>query len=427
VTQHGPDREPGRAPQVYLIADDLTGAADSAVTFAKYGARVAVSWPPSDGLPTEALEDLDVVAVTTESRHIPRPEAVRRVTAAAQSVGASGSPGWVYKKVDSTLRGHPGAELSALMAALASKGPGFSRALVAPALPSQRRVTRNGVHFVDGVPLAETVFGSEVGSSSVADLFAVEEVGLLSLMVLRRGMAVADSEVSSSTVVVADAETDADLAAVVDLARAAGTRLLCGSAGLADALAASLSEVWYPTESGISTLGTVDAGVLVIAGSRHPRTLRQIDTLAGAGVQIVCPDAVWFEAGATDCGDVVDALVTALDDGGIAVVTTAGLPLLSVSGMQMASRLAETAGMLLDRRPLGGLILTGGDTAIAVCRELRATALRLAGEVERGVPWGGLVGGRWDGLPVVTKAGGFGDTDTLMRTVRFIEGLEGAV
>lgn len=117
--------------------------------------------------------------------------------------------------------------------------------------------------------------------------------------------------------------------------------------------------------------------------------------------------------------DVVAELAAALN-GGAAVLTTAGLPSLPVPGMQLVSRLAEAVAALLEVRGLAGLVLTGGDAAIAVGRALGATALRLRGEVERGVPWGYLVGGGWEGLPVVTKAGGFGNADTLVSAVRFL-------
>jgi uncharacterized protein YgbK (DUF1537 family) len=59
--------------------------------------------------------------------------------------------------------------------------------------------------------------------------------------------------------------------------------------------------------------------------------------------------------------------------------------------------------------------VTGGETAIAVLAALRARGLSLAGEVAPGVALGTIVGRPFDGLAVVTKAGGFGDPDTLVR------------
>ena len=446
-----------RMPRVILVADDLTGAADSGVTFAKYGARVVVCWT-ADGLEA-AVPEADVVAYSTESRYCSAAEAVRRVSeimASFPSIERSRGPVWIYKKIDSTLRGHPGPELAAVIAALAghrragdgtrsaqgdrrsagaSRSPGeaFSRALVAPALPAQGRVTRGGVHYVHDVPLAETVFGSEVGTSDVGALialaFASGTVRYLSLATLRqRNEAVAPMLTGpflSPRVVVADAETEADLGALVELALATGTRLLCGSAGLAEALAERLAGmgVWSPVAAARPQPAPQGQhsgkGVLVVAVSRNPQTLRQIQALAAAGVPVVRPAVPWFEDTAMGPDDVAADIAAALN-GGATVLTTAGLPPLPVPGVQLVTRLAEAVTALLGARDLAGLVLTGGDAAIAVGRALGATAMHLRGEIERGVPWGQLIGGGWDGLPVVTKAGGFGNEQTLLSAVEFL-------
>ena len=69
----------------------------------------------------------------------------------------------------------------------------------------------------------------------------------------------------------------------------------------------------------------------------------------------------------------------------------------------------------MDAARPGTLLLTGGETAVAVCRALETASLRLDGEVEPGLARGALLDGPFAGLAVVTKAGGFGDPDTLVR------------
>ncbi|MGH7267274.1 MAG: nucleotide-binding domain containing protein, partial [Candidatus Rokuibacteriota bacterium] len=61
------------------------------------------------------------------------------------------------------------------------------------------------------------------------------------------------------------------------------------------------------------------------------------------------------------------------------------------------------------------LLLTGGETAASVCRALGATGLALRGELEPGLAVAALADGPFAGLVVVTKAGGFGDAETLAR------------
>jgi len=78
--------------------------------------------------------------------------------------------------------------------------------------------------------------------------------------------------------------------------------------------------------------------------------------------------------------------------------------------MGEAEALAETVAGMKER--IGGLVLTGGETARAVLSRLGVRALRVMGEVETGVP---ILAAEGSGLLVVTKAGDFGDRDTLIR------------
>jgi len=88
-----------------IIADDLTGAADCAVAFAKRGLDAAVLWGHGED------SGASVLSVDADSRHLPAAEAAaRQLTAQA----AHWRPGVrLYKKIDSTLRGQPAAELAA--------------------------------------------------------------------------------------------------------------------------------------------------------------------------------------------------------------------------------------------------------------------------------------------------------------------------
>jgi len=66
------------------------------------------------------------------------------------------------------------------------------------------------------------------------------------------------------------------------------------------------------------------------------------------------------------------------------------------------------------------LVLTGGDTAVSVCRKLGSWGIFLREEVLPGIPAGELMGGRFEGINVITKAGAFGQEDTLVRLIRYL-------
>jgi uncharacterized protein YgbK (DUF1537 family) len=111
--------------RVAIIADDLTGAADTGVQLARAGYRTAVAFR---GAPVPPAEGLDAVALDTDSRAMPAGFAAKRVMETARTVRDAPI---VYKKLDSTLRGPIAAELAAALAA-----SGRERAVVAPAFPS---------------------------------------------------------------------------------------------------------------------------------------------------------------------------------------------------------------------------------------------------------------------------------------------------
>ena len=84
----------------------------------------------------------------------------------------------------------------------------------------------------------------------------------------------------------------------------------------------------------------------------------------------------------------------------------------------VARALGEAARSILLEGSVAGVILCGGDTAAAVCRHLGVWGIRIDGESEAYVPRGRLLGGECHGLPVVTKAGGFGDPHSVVRAIR---------
>jgi len=105
------------------------------------------------------------------------------------------------------------------------------------------------------------------------------------------------------------------------------------------------------------------------------------------------------------------------------VVLTASLaPLVAGRGGAVASLLGGVVAEVVGRAALGGLFITGGDIAVATCRALGVQALAIAHEVQAGVPGGRLVGGRADGLRVVTKAGGFGDERAILDALDYLHG-----
>jgi uncharacterized protein YgbK (DUF1537 family) len=397
-----------------VIADDLTGALDTGAQFAGQGLRTLVGWGGA------LEEEADVWVLDTESRDLPPAEARRLVS--EQVERALPHVRRLYKKVDSTLRGNPGAELAAVLEA-----SGGGRALLAPAFPAQGRTTLRGRQLVHGVPLDQTPYAAPgTGHSSIAALLHAQ-AGLATssvyLEVVRQGVESLASclQASGDPVLVVDAVEDADLATVAQAATAAGLdRLLAGSAGLAAHLARSggLSLPGGLLRQPLPLQGATHGPILFVAGTRHPclpRQLARLEALAAVTVvrQVLGGLLARGEAVVSERGQALAAALAAGD----AVVTTEGEPEVAGGGQLIAALLARIASHALAQVRPGALVLTGGDVAMATCRALEARAIRVEGQLEPGIPVGRLAGGPANGLCLVTKAGGFGDDDVLWRVM----------
>jgi len=383
-----------------VIADDLTGAADTGVQLVRAGYRTAVAFR---GVAMPPAKNLDAVALDTDSRAMPDGFAAKRVVEAGRAVRDARI---VYKKLDSTLRGPIAAELVAALEAT-----GRDRAVVAPAFPSAGRTTVDGVQLVHGVPVHETEAKNDprtpVREGHLPTLLAVAFPSILSLGIkdladpttVRRAL-------EDARCVVADATHDEDLESLVRAIPDPSEVLWAGSAGLALAL----GNVHPGPHAGETVAAPAPARrVLVVVGSLSGVSRGQLRTLAE---EYGCETVPVGRFGIDE--EALGAARAALSGSACAAVQSTEDRDTSGAG-SFVEALAEVVAGLSGEGLFDALVLTGGDTAVGVARRLGAAGIRLEGELEPGVPLGILIGPR--PYRVVTKAGGFGEPDTLLRAV----------
>jgi len=342
-----------------LLADDLTGALDTAAEFVRHTGPVSVYWSGAvpSLLPASA-------AVDSGTRELDLEEASRIANGLAQSlIGADIS----YKKIDSLLRGHTMAELAACLT-----NGSFPVCVVAPAFPYQGRVTRGGVQF-------RRIADQEW--APVADTFA---------LLADAGLRAAKGDLSQPLqegITVFDAETDDELQQIATIGRKVGNSVLwCGSAGLAQALAAP------PASPNIE----FKRPVLGLFGSDQAVTASQLEACGSSHVKL--PDGAARSAA---------NLARRLAQTGVALASL-DLPA-GLSRAEAARRIGQELARLAEQMPPPGtLIVAGGETLRGLCIALGATALEAVGQIEPGLPRSVLRGGRWDGVDVVSKSGAFG-------------------
>jgi len=405
------------APQLVILADDLTGAADTGGSFA--GAGLVTAVPLGDA----ATPAVDVLSLSSESRDIDDQEVPNRVQATLKQAISDGHPDRWYKKIDSALRGYPGLEI-----ALTIESQGFTSAIIAPALPSEGRVTIEGRIYVHGLLLHTTTLGKGLSSSFVIEQLRRHtdaKIVWIGLDSVRRGAASLLETITATgqALIVIDAISDQELLTIAEAATHLPNVLLAGSAGFAAALMQVLPlQSQAPKPPPPSVTGQP---VLTIAGSRHESTVRQINHAAHAGMTVIRPEQIDHSWTPGEIASLRENATLSLADGNDTILTLTGCPRSIVPGCQLAAQLAEVAAEPCLQGLVGGLVLTGGDVAAAVCGRLGADFLWLRGEVLPAIPWATLGTGPLENMPIVTKAGSFGAASAFTDSVSFLRTLAG--
>lgn len=349
-----------------LVADDLTGALDTAAEFVPVVGPVTVAWhghaPAHAGSAALDLGTREADAATAEA-----------AMARALPFLRAGQP--AFKKIDSLIRGQTLPELAACM-----RHGGWAQGVLAPAFPFQGRTTRGAQQWM-ATPAGPVAVGPDL----------VAALGALGIAARRD-----DRGALQPGVTVCDAETDADLAALVARVGAGAPVLWCGTGGLAHALA----------QGRTGPAPALPGPALGLFGSDQAVTAEQ---LARCGPH-------WHRL--PDGGAASAALLAArLGRHGVALATHTLPP--GTGRDAAAARIGRVFAELVGRldRP-GTLIVAGGETLRGLCIALGAGRLEVRGRVLPGVPVSVLRGGAWDGVTVVSKSGAFGHPALLRDLLR---------
>jgi uncharacterized protein YgbK (DUF1537 family) len=213
--------------------------------------------------------------------------------------------------------------------------------------------------------------------------------------------------------VVCDAQTEDDLLTIAAATLTVPEKpLWVGSAGLMRALVrAGEHKTVSPSAS---ARGEGEKSILIVVGSASGASHMQFNTLAQAAdvsCLVIPPSALRPSADPGQMGADIQALDDALASGTDAAVMIGNEEINFQEGPQLAAALAELIAPRLSQ--VGGLMVTGGETARAILVRAGISGLRMQGEIEPGVPVGLSIGEI--AIPVITKAGAFGDRTTPMR------------
>ncbi len=397
-------------PPLAIVADDLTGLQAIAGEFVKLGFRVRTFLSVQDVLLGDGL---DVIGVDTHSRHLPRAQAVAVVREAVRRLRHQGIT-YFYKQCDSGLQGWPAAEIEAM-----AEAAGVQGVVYAPACPGLGRVTVQGRQVgPDGLDVDIGALWATQAACAPRHCAADDWPGHLAAGA--RGVWTVDAQTERELVALAAHAWAAD-----DSARPARW-LLAGSVGLADALASLWRTRWPSAGS---------RGVLVVAGSQQAQTRRQIEALrAQTDARIVPITAAADEDG--DGATTASVLRDALASGRHAVLVPSAAEAAHGDGAYpyvgdperrvLESKLLQVLQRLVGGPPqewpgMAGVLVAGGATSELVIRQvLLARSLLPEAWLAPGVAAALAELPHGVRLPVVTKAGTWGDTDVARRAIQWI-------
>jgi len=333
---------------LYLIADDLTGALDSACAFATRAKPVSVRLADKPCPPTAHL------AISTETRDRQENEATRITTDLflrhAGVFHECERPVIWFKKIDSVLRGHPFAETKAIFAA-----GGFDHCVFAPAYPQMGRITKGGQQY------RLSLKGKQPVGSNFAEIWP--KIGMMPILI----------DADNQDILQQRVLTLSD--------QLKGKILWVGTGGLAHALNQK------------SELMDFSPVIGMIVGTNHPVSVAQTQNAIKAGALMIKDTASAYQYAASTPWIFSPALQENEADR-VRQSLLHHIPFLKIAQPQQSS-----------------LIVTGGETLSLVLQVIGANYLECVGEACPGVPVCLVQGGQWHGLTLLTKSGGFGAPD----------------
>ena len=419
-----------------VIADDLTGANDTALQFAKRNIKSSVE---INFMQMEDIEDKEVVVVDTDSRDLDEYLSYKRVKDICEKISRYNIK-CVYKKIDSTLRGNLGAEIKAVDDVFKP-----DIVIIAPAYPANQRITIGGYHLLEGKPIELTEIANApktpVKKSYLPAILQEQvnkNIAVIDFKIIRQGANFINKKISKfidqgRRWIVCDIIEEENFITLMDAVKEYKNILWVGSAGLAEYLP------YYYRWSGekVLSMDKRKGAILVCAGSVSHITQNQVQTLLNQeNIHLVKINMVRLledkNRKKKKKSRIINQLIkeqenillaTAQSDDEVEQAVEIGKKY-NLSRKEISEKIATIMAELIksiEVNSLSGMILTGGDMAVHICRAIGVNSIKIISEIDSGVPLGYIESDNLEKLFIVTKAGAFGKPDVFIKSIRAIE------
>lgn len=426
---------------VAIIADDLTGANDSALQFYLQGANTQILLSGSAEI--ENCSATQTWAVSTETRNVSAEEAFEKVKTTARMLIDKINPDYFFKKIDSTIRGNIAVETLTVLNELE-----WDAAVVVPAYPDEQRITVGGYHLLRSMPIERTEISHDpkapICESHLPTLLAgqlLDEyrhlVGHVELKTIMKGagpilVKINELIAEGRRLIVMDAVSNTDIEQISLAIKKIDKQILpTGTA----AFAKSLAKLWFGMTDETEVVQQKIIPPLpkcIISGSATQLCAAQIAELkASSCFENFSEYSLKFEDICNSVSDeLVNDVVCNLSQGHNVLIHTTGLGEVcscseepsegndeNISFPSLITDYLSELAYKIKCRVETIFIFIGGETAYKSCERIGATRLQLIDKVTGPIPLCLDYNGQW----VVTKSGNLGNTQTMVEVLKYFE------
>ncbi|MBN2273150.1 MAG: four-carbon acid sugar kinase family protein [Bacteroidales bacterium] len=355
--------------KIIVIADDFTGAAEIGGIGLRHGLNVVIE--------TEVIDNknADLLIIATDTRSMNKLDAMQYIARITKELICF-QPLFIYKKIDSVLRGNIAEELVAQMETMHKK-----RSIIIAANPVFNRIIKDGIYYIDDIPLDQTCFSND-------SQYPVKNAGVLNVLSTIRNTPVVnlkpDDKLPGKGLIIGDVENVEDLnkwAVKFD-----ERTLFAGASGFFDSLLMALHLKNGTVKSQPAPFGK---NALFVLGSLYPKDELLLSKMVQYGhVLSNMPDEIYNEQHFSENSleKWINEVITAIDKHHKVIVssvqstsTEAGI---SIRIRQVMAKLVKKVADLVK---LNEILIEGGSTTSAILKHLSIKKLIPVQELDTGV------------------------------------------
>lgn len=425
-----------------IIADDLTGANDTALQFHMRGCNTQIVLNSESPLNKTNLKIAQACAISTETRNLDLNNAYEKTKAACQKLYDNFNIEYLYKKIDSTLRGNIAVEIKAILDVVKNDA-----AIVVPAFPKENRCTIGSYHLLKGVPIERTELArdpkSPIYESHIPTILEKQlkefgsdlKIATVSFKTVVKGAALILTEVhklinDGVKIIVIDAQSSIDLEQIALAVKKSTFNLLpVGAAGFA----AALSNIWLSNvKNNKINIKLQKQPKFIVSGSATELTASQIAKLKDEYDDCLYSYSIKIDDIINGVNEeFIQRICCHLSKGNNVLVHTSDLiqnreefqQFLMENEISYESFLTKISGYLANLVELtlsknsAILILVGGETSYECCNAINSEILQVIDEVTYPIP----LCMDYKAQLIVTKSGNLGNANTLVDIIKYFD------